>query len=228
LGLLGNIDESCHQCPRWTLIIDTCCLIHDNGMGIQNIIDLANHAANAHIRAQNQKNVALATPTVDEPIDIVIPFKVWSELEYQSKSAEPKNAYAARTVMRMLRDELESNGINANGSSKCNALRSQSLLESRDAAAKFLSKDFQSTNDDHILACALMENETFGSNQPTSSEVAGGVVIVTLDNNLACKAYANGLKVYGSPSKFQEYYHKRMSSLRQRAAGSLVDSALRR
>jgi len=232
-------DSLCYQCPRWTLVIDTCSLLHDNGMHMQNIIDMANRSS---CRARTDQHGTLPPPStvaaVEEPIDIVIPHKVWSELEYQSKSTESNNAYAARMAIRMLRDELESRSssivgggiIHNNANAIGGVVRSQSLLESRDAADRFLSRDSKSTNDDSILGCAMMENEIVKDERCGSEKAApaaGGVVLVTLDNNLACKGYANGLNVF-SPMKFVEYYNKRMCSLRQRATVSLVDSALRR
>ena len=216
-------------CPRWTLIIDTCCLIEDNGAGVKDLINLATNASDANIKArQNRHTSALMTTIADEPIHIVIPAMVWSELEYQSKSKSSEattTAFAAREATRMLRDELESEVISNRG-----VVRSQSLLEARQAGdIYFLSKDIKYTNDDHILACAMTEYEAYKSdNEKLACGVdAGGVVMVTLDGNLACKAISNGLKVY-SPAEFQEYYQKRMSSLRRRAVGRLADSALRR
>jgi len=76
------------------------------------------------IDSANESTTSSLSP-VEEPIDVVIPFKVWSELEHQSKSAEPDNAYAARTAIRMLRDELKSNGIYAKVRERRRALRSQ-------------------------------------------------------------------------------------------------------
>ncbi|KAL3811556.1 hypothetical protein ACHAXA_009685 [Cyclostephanos tholiformis] len=218
-------DDTGHTCPIWTLIIDTCCLIENDGTDVKNLILLALNASDARTKAQrNQQNSALMTTIVDEPIHIVIPNKVWSELEFQSKSKSPETniAYAARRAIRMLRDELESQGTINGG-----VLRSQSLLEARAGAAKFLLKDTKSTNDDHILVCAMMESERYENDSSASCTVAGGVVVVTLDGNLACKAISNGLKVY-SPTEFHVYYRKRMSSLRERALGRLAESALRR
>jgi predicted ribonuclease YlaK len=196
-------------------------LIENNGLDVKDLILLATNAFDARIKAQrNQRNTALMTTIVDEPIHIVIPVKVWSELEFQSKSKSPEAniAYAARSAIRMLRDELESEG---------GVLRSQSLLEARRAGDEFLPKDSKSTNDDHILVCAMMEDERYKNDYSSSCTAAGGVVVVTLDSNLVCKAISNGLKVY-SPTEFQLYYQKRMCSLRQRALGRLADSALRR
>ena len=152
------------------------------------------------------------------------------------------NSRTARSAIRMLRDELELSqqisrvGVqpsslssnNIPSSSSVGVLHSQSIVESNEAATKYLSKEIQSTNDDYILACALMESEkyskqstnTFGTSS-SSSSAAGGVVVITLDNNLSCKALANSLKVH-SPSSFVEYYEKRMESLKQRAAGRLA------
>ena len=214
-------------CPRWTLIIDTCCLIENNGAGVKNLINLATNANDARIMArQNQRTAALMTTIADEPIHIVIPAMVWSELDYQSKSksSEATTMYAAREATRMLRDELESEVISNRG-----VVRSQSLLEARQAGDNYLPKDSKHTNDDHILVCAMTEYEAYKNDNeklPCSVD-AGGVVMVTLDGNLACKAISNGLKVY-SPAEFQEYYQKRMYSLRRRAVGRLADSALRR
>ena len=172
--------------PRqWTLIIDTCCLVNDNGIAAENLIKLANHVMND--RAQNQLNTGLEEMSAKESIDIVIPFKVWSELEHQSKSNH-RLAFAARVVIRMLRKKLEANIAAIDGNNTCNSLRSQTLMESREAAANFLSKDFrQSTNDDHILACAMLENERARRKSATSLKVE--VVVVTLDNNLAVKSH---------------------------------------
>ena len=210
-------EQDSYNCPRWTLIIDTCALIDDNGIGVQKLIHMANAAA-------HQCNTGL----ISEPINIVIPFKVWGELDYQSKKKEEEstteestknNAYAARKAIRILRDELEvSNQGDISNNIIPTILRSQSLLESNKAASRFLPKDSQPTNDDYILACAMMENEKYSKNNKIIlSSSAGGVVIITLDNNLACKAYANSLRV-DSPLTFSQYYNKRITSLRQRAA----------
>ncbi len=190
---------------------------------MKNLINLATNASDACIKAlQNQRTAALMITIVDEPIHIVIPVMVWNELDYQSKSksSEATTMYAAREVIRMLRDELESEVISNRG-----VVRSQSLLEARQAGDNYLRKDSKYTNDDHILACAMMEYEAYKNDSEKLD--AGGVVMVTLDGNLACKAISNGLKVY-SPAEFQEYYQKRMSSLRQRAVVRLAESALRR
>jgi len=237
------------DCPSWTLIIDTCSLLQQNGIqSIHQLIELAKFAITNNT---NQTTNQLHTPLY-EPISIVIPYVVWGELDYQSKKMNKNNsleegeveknetnASIARRATRMVRDELElSQQINSRvdvlSSSISNnivprssgVLYSQSIVESNAAADKYLSKEIQSTNDDYILACALMENEkykqsnTFGT-MGSSGSSTGGVVVITLDNNLSCKCLANELKVH-SPSTFVEYYEKRMESLKQRAASRLA------
>ena len=109
------------------------------------------------------------------------------------------------------------------------ALRSQSLVQNREAAAEFLPGGSSTTNDDRILACALYEakKSNFASGAVAGGGAAGGVVVITLDNNLACKARANGLRA-DSPVGFAEHYLRRMESLRSRVKGNLVGSVLRR
>ena len=244
-----------HDCPSWTLIIDTCSLLAQNG--VQSIHKLIQLAKSAITNNTNQTTNQLHTPLC-EPISIIIPYVVWGELDYISKKLNKNNninnleeeeveknemnARTARRAIRMLRDELElSQQINRVGVVPCSVssnnvlprssgvLHSQSIVESNEAAAKYLSKEIQSTNDDYILACALMESEkyskqstnTFGTSSSSSRGAVGGVVIITLDNNLSCKCLANDLKVH-SPSSFVEYYEKRMKSLKQRAASRLA------
>ena len=239
-----------HDFPSWVLIIDTCSLLQQNGtQSIHHLIELAKSAISNNA---NQTTNQLYTPLY-EPISIVIPYVVWGELDYISKKLNKNNnnnnleeeeveknemnAHLARKAIRMLRDELElSQQINRvglpNSGSSNNALprrscvlHSQSIVESNEAAKKYLSKEIQSTNDDYILACALMENEKYKSNtfgiMGGSGSAAGGVVVITLDNNLSCKCLANDMKVH-SPSSFVKYYEKRMESLKQRVANRLA------
>ena len=227
-----------HDCPSWTLILDTCSLLQQNGIhSIQKLIELAHFAITNNT---NQTTNQLHTPLY-EPIRIVIPYVVWGELDYISKKMNKNNnnsleegeveknetnASIARRAIRMLRDELELsqqiNRADIQGSvpsnilpSRSGVIHSQSLVESNKAANRYLSKDLQSTNDDYILACALKENENY------KQFTAGGVVVITLDNNLSCKALANDLKVH-SPSSFVDYYEKRMESLKQRTTVGIV------
>ena len=209
--------------PSWTLVIDTSSLVNDNGFEVQRLIDLASHVSNKHFNWQkqnaNSRQYASVNAIMEEPITIVMPYKVWNELEYQSKSDNSDLAFSARTVMRMLRDELQQsyNYTVKDNVGPSRVVRSQSILESQDAAKKYVSHDIISnpTNDDHIIACALLEQSKCAA-EPGSS-ISGGVVMITSDNNMTCKALSNGLKVY-SPSKFHAYYQERIESLRQRAS----------
>ena len=179
---------------QWTLVIDTCCLVGDNGVAAaEDLIKIANNAT---------KNRAEG-----ESIDVVIPFKVWGELEYQSKRKDsPQTAFEARSAMRLLREKLEQNNAAANNNSRnilrskanvntgggVNIIRSQTILDTREAAKKFLSKDFrESTNDDHILACAMLEKERALRLPYRDLEV----VILTRDNNLAVSGIFNSLQL---------------------------------
>jgi hypothetical protein len=121
--------------------------------------------------------------------------------------------------MRMLRDELQqgNNQDNALGNiAPGRVVHSQTLVESQDAAKKYVTHEvtLNPTNDDHIVACALNEQEKC---IPGTNSVSGGVVMITSDNNMTCKALSNGLKVY-SPAAFRAYYLERIDSLRQRCS----------
>ena len=211
-----------HLCPCWTLVIDTSAFINDNGFEAQKLIDLANHVSLTRFKHQrqhdNKREYSSKNAIVEEPIQIIIPYKVWNELEYQSKSDDSDLAFSARTVIRMLKDELKQNSVHTaadiNGPDK--VVKAQTLVQSQDASKRFVLHEFSSkpTNDDHILACALVEQEKWAPNS-VASVTSGGVVLITSDNNMACKAHSNGLKVY-SASEFCDYYVERMNSLRQR------------
>jgi hypothetical protein len=208
--------------PCWTLVIDTSALVNDNGYGVERLIDLANHISHNRFKYQKQqanKQYTLANTMVEEPIKIILPYSVWNELEYQSKSDNSDLAFSARTVIRMLRDALQQNHNQPTVSERIEVdrvVQSQSLLQHQNSAKKFVPYDLASkpTNDDHIIACALAEQESWAAESEGS--LSGGVVMITSDNNMTCKALSNGLKVF-SPTDFHEYYLERMESLRQRS-----------
>lgn len=204
--------------PHWTLVIDTSSMVNDNGFEAQRIIDLANHISLIRYKWRNHNNnrqYSSANILVEEPIKIVIPYKVWSELEYQSKSDNTDLAYSARVVIRMLRDEIKQSNNQIDITGPSTVVQTQSVMQSRDAAKKFVSNDLtcKPTNDDHIIACALYQQELLGS---TNNNVSGGVVIITSDNNMVCKALSNSLKVF-SASDFHAYYLERLGSLQRRS-----------
>jgi predicted ribonuclease YlaK len=119
----------------------------------------------------------------------------------------------------MLRDALQQNHNQPTVSERIEVdrvVQSQSLLQHQNSAKKFVPYDLASkpTNDDHIIACALAEQESWAAESEGS--LSGGVVMITSDNNMTCKALSNGLKVF-SPTDFHEYYLEHMESLRQRS-----------
>ena len=65
----------------------------------------------------------------------------------------------------------------------------------------------RSTNNDHILACALLEKQRARCGKSAAMPDKTEVVLVTHDKALQCKAYANGLSVHKSISEFREMYH---------------------
>jgi hypothetical protein len=210
-------------CPSWKLVIDTSSLVNDNGFEVQRLMDLASHIALKRYEWQRQnpsiRQYSASNAIEEEPIQIIIPYKVWSELEYQSKSDNSDLAYSARTVMRMLRDELQQGSNQGDDLSKIapgRVIHSQTLVESQNAAKKFVMHEGtpNPTNDDQIVACALIEQEKCATE---ANSLAGGVVMITSDNNMACKALSNGLKVY-TPAAFRAYYLERIDSLRQRGS----------
>lgn len=221
--LYPNCLSSQALCPSWKLVIDTSSLVNDNGFEMQRLMDLASHIALKRYEWQSQnpsiRQYSASNAIEEEPIQIIIPYKVWSELEYQSKSENSDLAYSARTVMRMLRDELQQGSNQGDDLSKIapgRVIHSQTLVESQNAAKKFVMHEVtpNPTNDDHIVACALIEQEKCATE---ANSLAGGVVMITSDNNMACKALSNGLKVY-TPAAFRAYYLERIDSLRQRGS----------
>mmetsp|Transcript_26441 Transcript_26441/g.57300 ORF Transcript_26441/g.57300 Transcript_26441/m.57300 type:complete len:457 (+) Transcript_26441:10-1380(+) len=214
------------QRPRWTAVIDTCCLLDDGGDAIREIIRLAK--SSQYIKDADP-TYALNAASLDE-IQLVIPHVVWSELDGISKRAQGRRfrsdnhdggpideaeelSRRARGATRMLREEMEveaaafRRGHLLDGGYKRQVLKSQTMLEMKAASRKYLSSSTANevVNDDHILACALTEasKSTADDDQvdtsPTSVAavaVAGGSVLLTNDHNLACKAIANGVRVF--------------------------------
>jgi len=203
----------------WLLVLDTCCFLQNGLEDVKDLIETAHRTVN---------NDSPKLIVADEPILITIPYVVWRELEYQTKSEDDGNAFAARAAIRMLRDRLE-NGkaailseVDLDASPVPTSIRAQTLQQSKDVAAKFVDAK-RSSNDDHILACALAERESIFRNRKD------GTVLITEDNNLKCKALVNGLQVY-TAAGFNDYYRKRMTSLRERASALLCgwgESSLR-
>lgn len=195
-------------------------MVNDNGFEVQRLIDLASQIFLKHYswqkKSANNRQYTSVNAIVEEPITLIIPYKVWSELEYQSKSDNADLAFSARTVMRMLRDALQPSSNENSHVGASRVVQSQSIVEFQNASKKFVLHDAlpSPTNDDHIIACALSEHEKWRS---AGRIISGGVVMLTSDNNMTLKALSNGLKAY-SPSDFRTYYTERIDSLRLRAS----------
>ena len=214
------------QKPRWTAVIDTCCLLDDGGDSIREIIRLAK--SSQYIKDADPM-YALNAASMDE-IQLVIPHVVWSELDGISKGPQGRRfrsdnldddridevenlSRRARGATKMLREEMEieaaafRRGHLLDVGYDRQVLKSQTMLEMKAASRKYLpsSTAHEVVNDDHILACALAEvsKSAAGDDQvdtsPTSVAVAaatGGAVLLTNDHNLACKAIANRVRVF--------------------------------
>lgn len=193
--------------PRWTAVLDTCALLQS----LEDVCALLQHA---------QQPAAL------EPLTLVVPYKLWSELDYQSKLEEEDKQRQARCAVRVLnraiskqQKELTTSTRNAVSSSLAYhfhnkpfqhvVIRSQSRAEMNRIATDMNFMD-DANNDDHILGCALAEQQ-----RDFSEYEAGGVVLLTLDKVLSGKARADGVTVY-TPSSFLDYYRRRDASLRAR------------
>jgi hypothetical protein len=193
------------QRPRWIAVLDTCAAIES----YEAICDLIFEATKADPRE-----------TGVECITVVIPYKLWDELDYRSKKAGGEG-YRERRVLRMLNNELENQGRShlLKTSDAVRVIRTQSRAEMGKANQDFLTTHgaMDTNNDDSILSCALAEQgrllaEPVGSNVPMSGDK---VVLLTLDKVLSGKARADGVTPY-TPVDFVEYYKQRAASLRQR------------
>ena len=214
------------QRPRWIVVLDTCAVLESHE-DICYLISAAVHAA-TQLRTSGCGGGVMGV----EPITVVIPYKIWTELDYRSKQSEEEDLrYRARRAARMLNKELDNHGqhyIECRNSRIDAVIRSQSRVGLDNAARDFLSTSVQeANNDDHILFCARAEQQAawgVGSDAPPTT---GGVVLLTQDNVLSGKARADGVAVY-TPAKFVEYYTRRADSLRDRTSQDIVDAALQR
>ena len=203
------------QRPLWTAVIDTCCLLEDGGECVRELIELAKAA---------QFRADMDGASLDK-IRIVIPHVLWSELDgitkrpknrmFQSQSNSDELEMAeelsrkARGATRMLRDRMEMETVLYQAGRRVGANRmptmvhhrrilAQTVKEMKDACEKYLPPDAEHVNDDHILACALASTAKDASEDvaPTAPNTAGGTVLLTNDQNLSCKAIANGIRVF--------------------------------
>ncbi len=214
--------------PRWIAVLDTCAVL-ESYESVCDMIQLAKEAA--------KKSTLPPTATILEDLTIVLPYTVWSELDYRSKEVDDEHQrYKARRAARMLTEELRNqpqqqiqNQQQVHGNSQQNKdsnnsyIQSQSRIESHRAVEEFvaLSKTtkIDIPNDDKILACALWQHDRHAKSTAIDMlpVTAGGVVLITSDKVLTGKARADGLAVY-NPVEFVQYYKKRMASLRSRTS----------
>lgn len=217
--------------PQWIVVLDTCALLESYD-SVCDMIKLAKDAA------------ACAEGTLDtsffEALTVVVPYTLWDELDYRSKVvSDEEQKFKARRATRMLSVELcrqESEQYSSDFATHksdvpmISSIRSQSRIESHHAIEKFILLSTASiekilANDDKILACALWEQDQLAkvraqahaSNLYNDTTATGGVVLITFDKVLTCKARADHISVC-SPVEFVRYYNRRMSALKSRAS----------
>uniref|UniRef100_A0A7S4NHW5 PIN domain-containing protein n=1 Tax=Odontella aurita TaxID=265563 RepID=A0A7S4NHW5_9STRA len=205
--------------PCWVAVVDTCCFL-DRVNVMESVLDVV------HFAVHNQHH------DWAERIEVVVPYKVWGELDYQSKlgrSAQDDGtaSYRARRAIRMLESELQLQSDRAKlylrnqGDCVKEHIRTQTLESMNDAAEQYLAPlASEANNDDHILACALAEQQSIqcsrASDLSSSHVGVGGLVLLTVDRNLSCKALANHLTVK-NPLEFATCHRRRMNSLKARS-----------
>jgi len=222
----SNVSQQ-YRRPRWTAVIDTCCLLDDGGECVRQILLLAK---SAQCVGDADRDCALKAASLDD-IRLAIPHVLWSELDaivkrpqgrrFRSQNDDHELEKAeelsrrARGATRLLRDEMTNESAELQRKKLLGVelhrpvLLSQTLAEMKVASEKYLpnSQEDNIVNDDHILACALAyaaedlpESSSFIS-LSTSHNIAGGAVILTNDQNLSCKALSNKVRVF-SPEEF--------------------------
>mmetsp|Transcript_13952 Transcript_13952/g.21280 ORF Transcript_13952/g.21280 Transcript_13952/m.21280 type:complete len:347 (+) Transcript_13952:163-1203(+) len=187
--------------PRWIVVLDTCAWIKSFDCVCQILVTAA----------QQQQHSPSGIATEEEPIVVVIPYILWTELDHQSKQSDEILRYKARRAVRRLNEELVKDDSNS-------IIRSQSRDEMNQAAVRHsFHRDSINNNDDHILVCAQEEQRlaVSGSNADPQVQQDTRVVLLTLDNVLSGKARANGITVF-TPVHFLQHYQQRSSSLKKR------------
>lgn len=185
------------QKPHWIAVLDTCVLLESSLDDIYDLVSTAVHAAET-----KRPNSFV------EPITVLIPYTVWTELDYRSKEEDEDTKFRARRAVRMLNTELAHHRSNEEA-----VIRSQSRADLAAATREFSSASTPINNDDHILFCARAEQQ---HHTARNNATAGGVVLLTHDKVLTGKARADGV-VVDAPGSFVEYYRRRTASLRDRS-----------
>ena len=142
--------------PQWVAVLDTCAVLEAS------FLDLVRSLMEA------------ANIITIEPLTFVVPYKLWSELDYQSKFQGNLQQQARRAVwmlnqamqhqqQRQRQHRIHSD-TTGDGSPRHTTnqitFRSQSRADMNQAASDFgLVLDDDANNDDHILCCARAEKQ---------------------------------------------------------------------
>lgn len=187
--------------PSWCLVLDTCSLLDNRSYdALQDIHDIARAVASQ------------TTIQGKEPIQIVVPYMVWNELDYRIKSPSlgEDDKYQARRAVRLLNDFAST--VNSDG---FQYFLSQTRLE-MEQSSKDRDKSITITNDEYILLCATQKNQQeCDTSNTVMSAFHPNVVLLTLDNVLIGKALSEQIKAM-NPVEFKAFYRKRERSLRER------------
>lgn len=187
--------------PSWCLVLDTCSLLDNRSYdALQDLYDIA---------------AAVASQTTiqgKEPIQIVVPYMVWNELDYRMKSSSlgEDDKYQARRAVRLLNDFASA--VNSDG---YQYFHSQTRSE-MEQSSKGRDKSITITNDEYILLCATQKKQQeCSTSNIVMSAFHPNVVLLTLDNVLIGKASSEQIKAM-DPVEFKVFYRKREQSLRER------------
>ncbi|GFH45507.1 hypothetical protein CTEN210_01981 [Chaetoceros tenuissimus] len=187
--------------PSWCLVLDTCSLLDNRSYdALQDLYDIATAVASQAI-IQGK-----------EPIQIVVPYMVWNELDYRMKSSSlgEDDKYQARRAVRLLNDFAST--VNSDG---FQYFHSQTRSE-MEQSSKERDKSITITNDEYILLCATQKKQQECSTSNTvMSAFHPNIVLLTLDNVLIGKASSEQIKAM-DPVEFKAFYRKRERSLRER------------
>lgn len=146
--------------PSWCLVLDTCSLLDNGSYGAMK--DLYNIATAV---ASSSSQTTGGTIEGKEPIQIIVPYMVWNELDYRNKSSTltDDDRYQARRAVRLLNEfaspfsttgaAVKERGDRA-GFFQVFASQTRSEMEQ---SAKELNQEVKLTNDDYILLCAVQQ-----------------------------------------------------------------------
>jgi len=177
IGSASHIIPQELQIPSWILVLDTCALLESYEI-IQDIYhcaqDMSNHIQEYGIRHDDTM----------EPIQIVIPYMIWNELDYRTKATalEEDDRFKARRAVRMLKEFASSSSSSTQSADLAmrgrerrqelqgedgdfQIFRFQSRIEMDQSRVRHELSSGMSvtsrtdtvkwTNDDYILLCAL-------------------------------------------------------------------------